>query len=357
MKIIDHPSAHIAPELANALRKLAGDAEMLKKLHPAQMEIIQEQKWFQLFVPRQYGGLQLNLLQALQLEEAIAWTDGSVGWTVTLCAGAGWFVGFLNPGLAASVFDGKKVCLAGSGKASGIATKIKGGFEISGYWDYATGSHCATAFTANCSIKENGLVLKNEAGDPLIQSFLFLRNEVRVHDNWKRIGMIATGSNSFEVSQLVVDESRSFLIDPQYAILKDPVYRYPFLQFAESTLAINHSGMAMRFLDLCKLLFALKSTPAMQQLLYNSIKEMEAARQLFYNTISASWESVSNHFSITAAILQHVSTVSKQLAFTCRNVVDALYPCCGMQAANPDTEISRVWRNLHTATQHGVFNS
>lgn len=358
MKIIDHPATQLAPELVNVLRDTAGEAEQLKQLHPAQLAIIREQKWFQLFVPKQHKGLQLNLLQALHLEEAIAWADGSVGWTVTLCAGAGWFIGFLNPAMAAYIFDGNKVCVAGSGKPSGIATRIaNGGYQITGCWDYATGSHCATAFTANCVIAEDGAVLTNTAGEPLIQSFLFLLNEVSVHENWKRIGLIATGSNSFEVHKLLVDENRTFLINPGNTMLKDPIYQYPFLQFAETTLAINLSGMAIRFLDLCKCLFALKSTSYMQQLLSNSLKEMVVARQLFYETIAISSEKISIHFSISSALLQQVSEVSKQLAFTSRNIVDALYPYCGMQAANPETEMNRVWRNLHTATQHSMFNN
>lgn len=357
MKIMDHPAAHIAPELANTLRKLAGDAEQLKQLHPDQMKIILEQKWFKLFVPKQYNGLQLCLTEALQLEEAIAWVDGAVGWTVTLCAGAGWFIGFLNTALAADIFNDKKVCLAGSGKASGIATKIAGGYEITGCWDYATGSYCATAFTANCVIVENGVALKNTAGEPLVQSFLFLPNQVTIHENWKRIGMIATGSNSFEVNKVFVKENNTFLIDPQYAVLKDSVYQYPFLQFAETTLAVNNSGMAIRFLDLCNLLFVQKSTTTSQQLLINSLKEMNEARQLFYNTIAAAFTAGCKHLLIAPELLQQVSEVSKMLAFTSRKVVDALYPYCGMQAANPETEINRVWRNLHTATQHNIFNN
>lgn len=357
MKIIDHPAAYIAPELAAALRKLAGEAEQLKQLHPSQLAIIYEQKWFQLFVPKRYNGLELNLSEALQIEEALAWTDGSVGWTVTLCAGAGWFIGFLNPALASIVFNDKTVCLAGSGKASGIAKKIAEGYEITGYWDYATGANNATAFTANCEVEENGMLLKNADGSPLVQSFLFLQDEVTVHENWKRIGMISTGSDSFEVKGIFVKENRTFMIDKHHAVLKDPVYQYPFLQFAETTLAVNSSGMTMRFLDLCKILFAQKATSTMQTFLKNSLQEMEEVRQLFYSTVANSWSACSNQSSIDPKLLNDVSTISKQLAFTSRRVVDELYPYCGMLAANPETEINRVWRNLHTASQHSMFNN
>jgi alkylation response protein AidB-like acyl-CoA dehydrogenase len=290
MKMIEHPSAFIKPEQIATMRNVAREAEQMKHLHPEQIAIIHKQKWFELFVPVQFNGLGLSLPEALQLEEALAWTDGSVGWTVTLCAGAGWFIGFLDPEIVSIVFDKPNICIAGSGKASGIAKTIDDGFEITGYWDYATGANSATSFTANCMIEEYGAILKNEDGSPVIKSFLFLKDEVRIHETWKQIGMIATGSNSFEVNGLRVKNNRAFLIDYRSAVLKDPIYQYPFLQFAETTLAVNSSGMAIRFLDLCELLFRQKSTGTMRSDLQTTTKELEEVRELFYSTAIKSWE-------------------------------------------------------------------
>lgn len=356
MKSIPHPSEYIEPHLVKSVRAAAPEAEQLKQLHPAQLAIIHEQNWFNLFVPEAYNGLGLALPKALRLEEALAWTDGSLGWTVTLCAGAGWFSGFLNPQLGELVFSDKKVCLAGSGKDSGIATIVEEGYSVNGYWDYATGANAATAFTANCRVEENGMLLKNEDGSPQIRSFLFLKEEVTIHENWKRIGMIATGSHSFGVKNLRLGSNRSFLIDQQHLVLKDPVYQYPFLQFAETTLAVNSSGMAMRFLDLCKEIFENKSNPALLSRFNDAIKKMEAIRQLFYRVVSGSWQENSSGVPLSSATLEHLSIVSKELAIVSRQMMDELYPYCGMQAANPDTEINRIWRNLHTASQHSLFN-
>ena len=356
MKTSRYQKNIIEEETIVLLRSYTASAEQLKQLHPAQLKVIHEQKWFQLFVPAQYHGLHLSLPAALKLEEMIARIDGSLGWTVTLCAGAGWFAGFLDPALAKTVFDNPLVCLAGSGKASGIAKKIVDGYEVSGSWDYATGTYCATAFTANCVITENDTTLTDRYGSPLIQSFLFLPGEVTVHENWKPIGMLATGSNAFEVKNLTVDNKRTFTIEPVAAFIQDPLYQYPFLQFAELTLAVNHSGMATRFLELCENIFSKHSTPAMQQLLTDAINKLETARQHFYSIAQSSWEVCCSNAIVSPQSLQQVSIASKSLAFIARNVVDTLYPYCGMQAANPDTEINRVWRNLHTASQHSLFN-
>src|SRR5580704_2135931 len=136
MNTISHPSEFIPEELVDIIRNTAHEAEKLKQLHPSQLRIIHEQKWFELFVPKIYGGLELSLPEALRLEEALAWTDGSVGWTVTLCGGAGWFIGFLEPEIISDVFNIHATCIAGSGKAAGIAKMVEDGYEITGIWDH-----------------------------------------------------------------------------------------------------------------------------------------------------------------------------------------------------------------------------
>jgi hypothetical protein len=50
-----------------------------------------------------------------------------------------------------------------------------------------------------------------------------------------------------------------------------------------------------------------------------------------------------------------VSEASLALAKQAQHIVNVLYPYCGLRAASPDTEINRVWRDLHTASQHALL--
>ncbi|MDQ6903406.1 MAG: acyl-CoA dehydrogenase [Bacteroidota bacterium] len=357
MSSIYHPSKYIDPSIVLTLRNFAGQAEKLKQLHPEQLALIQQQQWFRLFVPKIYNGLEETLMQGLLLEETLAWTDGSIGWTVTLCAGAGWFSAFLNSALAAKIFRDPAACIAGSGKSTGIAKKTGDRYEISGNWEYATGANNATCFTANCVIEENGLLLKNANGEHFIRPFLFLKEEVMIMETWKAVGMIATGSNSFAVHELIVPGDRLFDIESASPLVQLPLFAYPFLQFAETTLAVNSSGMAIRFLDLCAKIFAQKPNLALQASLAEVSKELHKARQDFYTEVENSWKECVGNFAVSSPVLQRVSHLARHLAYTSRRVVDSLYPHCGMQAANPETEINRVWRNLHTASQHNLLNT
>lgn len=365
MNIAVHPSGVLSGELVQSIRSLSAEAETLGRLHDEQLAIIYQQGWFNLFVPKQYGGLALSLPEALCIEEALAWTDGSAGWTVTLCSGANWFAGFLQPSAAQEVYSTAKVCLAGSGKAGGVAQLTNGGYVISGQWNYATGALHATAFTANCLIEKNGVPLKDAAGNPLVQSFWFRPDEVSIVKNWKSIGMVATGSHGFSVKDVLVPLNRSFVLEPGKAVLPHPVYHFPFLQFAEATLAVNYSGMALRFLDLCRELFEAKvnrppainlpTLPSLMSLLHEAVIELQQARNLFYTTIENSWQAMVSEQQVSDELLVAISHTSRRLATIARQQVDGLYPFCGIAAADPSTDINRVWRDLHTASQHSLL--
>lgn len=360
-----HPSDLIDPSLAEVIRNASAEAEELGMLHPAQLAVIYKQGWFNLFVPHEYGGLDRSLPEALRTEEGLAWADGSTGWTVTLCSGAAWFTGFLQPEAAAEIFKNDKACFAGSGRPSGRAKYTEGSYEITGCWNYATGAPHATVFTANCVMEKDGSVVQDEEGAPLIQSFFFLKEEVTVHENWRTIGMIATASHSFEAAELHVAANRCFRIDGSAAFLKQPVYQYPFLQFAEATLAVNSSGMAARFLELCEALLdhkmkAKNYTPETITVIRRQLNEaksgLQQARRSFYTAVEDSWEQLITEGAIAAQILGEISITSRALAEKARKVTDQLYPYCGLTAADPGTEISRVWRNLHTASQHNLLS-
>lgn len=95
---------------ARRIRRSAADADATGALQPAQQALIHRRGWLKMLAPGSCGGAELPLPTAVRLEEALAAADGSVGWVVTLCAGAGWFAGFLPPALAREVMGTRRVC-------------------------------------------------------------------------------------------------------------------------------------------------------------------------------------------------------------------------------------------------------
>jgi alkylation response protein AidB-like acyl-CoA dehydrogenase len=346
------------------VKAYAALSEEMGKLHPEILEMAYQESWFKLFVPEIYGGPNKKLPEILRLEEELAEADGSLGWTITLCAGAAWFAGFLNPELATEIFADREVCFAGSGAIGGVAIKTETGYLLNGKWNYASGALHATIFTANCTLKnENGEDILDENGEPEIKSFILKKEEVNILPGWSYFGLIATGSHAFEVEDLHVPKNRTFKIN-QYIEVADSGFDYPFLQLAETTLTVNSLGMTKHFIQLVEDAFylrtGLKRYTDQQVLFFNGElnrckEEIQNLRAKFYSTFDESWNELMENSKITEAKLAEVSVISRKLAHACWKAAATLFLYCGLEAAKKESEINRVWRDIHTASQHALL--
>ncbi len=338
------------------LRSYSADAEKAGVLHDEQLNVIRNEKWFHLFVPEEYGGLELSLPEAVRLEEKIAHADGSSGWVVTLCAGAAMFVGYFQAALREEIFANKEVCIAGSGKTSGLALTKDDTFVVNGSWPYASGAAFADWFTANCKISGHKLPES---------SFILKREEVEIENaSWNYIGLNATAGHSFNINSIQIPKNRMFTISPESTTLPQPIYRYPFLQMAESTIAINIAGMSSYFFELATAMIANKETEHLKNssarekglfILKTAAKEFSDLKLTFYKALEASWKSHINKDHISADTLQAVTHSSLSMARRSRFLVNEVFPYCGLAASRQENHINQVWRNINTASHHTLM--
>lgn len=355
----------IRREITDQLRPLCRSADEEGVFNELLLKIIFEQKWFKIFVPRSFGGLELSLPEGLQLEEQLAAIDGSLGWTATLCSGASQFIGYLNTDLAA-LFHQPDLCIGGSGAVTGIARETKNGYLINGSWKYATGAPYCSHFTANCQIERNGALLLDEKGLPVSYSFLFERSEVVIDNKWDAMGLKATASYNFSVTDVNVAHSRRFQIAADCTTLPHPLFKFPFLQFAEATLAVNTLGMAQHFLSVSLPLIQSKAVHNVaaeneHALLQNRWKMADnllyKLRGRFYAAVNRAWESLLKEQSVPAELLDEVSRISKGLTKSSREMVADLYPYCGVSGTQTGSITNQIFRDIFTASQHLLLNT
>lgn len=358
-----HPSERLHPDWIEIIRKDAFSAEYQKHLTESQLQLCYHEKWFLALAPKIYGGLEWSLPEVVAFEESIGWADGSTGWVFTLCSGAGWFGGFLEENFAKKIFSKEKVCFAGSGAATGTAAiQEDGSYLVNGKWAYASGSLHATIFTANCQIVKNGEpILEN--GIPLILPFCFSREEVEIVPTWNEIGLVASAGHSFKIENLKVPSERAFKIDASARVVSTPIYQFPFMQLAAATLAANYSGMCIHFIELFKELIQTKKgrdgillceRESVQSILANSILDLEKARLDLFGKVESTWQYLIENQTLSAETEQ-IFPLAQALTQTCRNIVNTLFPYCGLSIMRADTPISQVWRDFQTGSQHAMF--
>jgi alkylation response protein AidB-like acyl-CoA dehydrogenase len=344
--------------IVREIRENADHGDHAGRLTPRILDYIYEAKLFKLFVPKELNGLMLPLPEALRVFEQASRIEGSFGWLVTIGSGGGFFSATLPPDQAKALFSGANAVVAGSGHANGIARRAEGGYVVSGQWKYCSGSTYASVFTANCRIE-------GEPGEEAeIRSFAFLPDQVNVIRDWNSFGLKATESHSIAVDNAFVPAERTFDImsAPNY---DDPIFKYPFMPFAQTSFAAVSLGICRHLLEEARAFADAKreewsqSRPERLVGLLRTLDEqeqaLEAAAGRFYETVGHTWELFVSEGVMTEEQQREVREVSQGLAGSTLAYAHTIFPLLGMAVLMEDNAINRIWRDLHTVTQHSVL--
>ncbi len=307
---------------------------------------IYKERWLQIWVPKMYGGLGLNFTNGLQLLKSLAFIDGSLGWMVTLCAGANYFSRNLKPEIAKELFKDHFTCFGGSGAIGGTAKKLNHLYLINGRWTFATGAPHLSHFTLNAVVIENDQPVLDENGKELIRSFIIPKDQVEIIADWNAMGMQATGTFSFTVDAILVDANYSFIYNEFYtdAVLD----RIPFRIFADLTLLVNYLGMAEHFLDEAE-----KIRPQLDLSAFRKNLSTEENQAYFFaDKIESLLE---EQQEISVEIQTEIHQFSEKLVCDLSHKILDLYFQLGIKASHTNEPIHQIFRAYFTATQHANF--
>lgn len=327
------------------LKRLCFDADIFPD---KVLDWIATENLWNLWVPKSYGGMEMSFTEGLNKLRALAKIDGSLGWTVTLCSGANYFIGNLKNKVAAEIFlnPEKPVCFGGSGGTFGSAERQGDSYKISGQWRYATGAPYLTHFTLNARIVENGKELKHQDGSPQIRSFLIPESEVHIIKDWNTMGLKASATHSFEVKDVIINKKYSFLYDRYY--LPQPIFKVPFSVFAELTLWINYVGMAEHFLEEAGAVIAQDKLNNLAQVILTSVKQIDRFSEEVESTGKAGRE-------FSHQYIQNIHSEAVACVHRISNEVIQVYPLLGIKASRNDHPLNQIFRDYFTATQHHIF--
>ena len=352
--------------LIDRIVSLRSEGTAEKQLSASQLALIYRENWFNLWVPKDLGGLASPFSTGLKFLRELAYWDGGLAWTVTLCAGANMFAGFLPPTTARDIWKETKVCLGGSGQINGRARVVENGFEISGTWQYATGAPHLTHFTLNAWVDDRDDSLGTEHRNERYFSFLVPREHVRTHSDWNTFGLECTASHSFSLDHVFVPAAYRFELTRAGVKVSESLYAISFISFAELTLFVNYLGMYQRFLDILAAQLSEKIGRSESDDLRVQEQIDRLAAYSAENQLELDWGvAAADRLEESGQELKRqdreeleaeVSQRTRVFIALMRSRLAEIMPWGGIKAAQYEEELNQVFRNIFTATQHALLN-
>jgi alkylation response protein AidB-like acyl-CoA dehydrogenase len=351
----------LAPEVARS----ADAIEQERRLPASLVEHLAVAGLFHMLVPASIGGSETDAVTFARVLEQIAQADASTAWCIGQGAGCGLIACHLAPDAAADIFGGDRSIVAW-GPGSGTFQRTASGLRLNGRWSFASGSHHATWLGGMARlVDENGEPELDENGSPQPWRLLFPADKAHFIDIWNVSGLRGTGSDSYEVSDLVVPEDHAYPCDLAGHPLPQPRYEPGRLYAFPSLYPVGFAGVALGIarasLDAFAALAGDKTPRGRQGLLRDNavvqsqIGRAEAgwrsARAFLHETAEASWEAAG-----PAGLLPMDKRVLLRLASThaihsSAQVVDTVYNASGATAIFAGNPFERRFRDIHALTQ------
>jgi hypothetical protein len=291
---------------------------------------IHEKGLLKIWVPKKYGGLGYRFEEGLKALFGWAETDGSFGWMLTLCAGANYFSRNIKPEIAQLLFTNSDICFGGSGMVGGTAEKQNDNtYIINGLWNFATGAPHLTHFTLNAT-----------------NTFIIPREQAEIIPNWKSMGMKASGTYSFTIENVVVNEDYSFVYD--HFFTDDILDSVPFRVFADLTLLVNYLGMASHFIEEARLI---RSQIHFKNFTESIEKHLEKVLNIARNIENI----LADNKEISADQQNEIHTYGTELTSQLSHQILTVYTQLGIRATATDSVIYQIFCDYFTAVMHSNF--
>ncbi|MBN9623836.1 MAG: acyl-CoA dehydrogenase [Actinobacteria bacterium] len=218
-----------AQTLAPLIAEHAPEAERQRRPADEVIDALSDARIFELMVPEAHGGLELDIDTFLEVGLTLAAVDASISWLTSFFIVHNWMLCQFPIEFQNELYEATSCVLAPAPlKPSGMAEPTKGGYLLSGRWQWATGvTHSPDWILC-------GALRPNPAGPPELMLVAVPRSEVTVEDVWFTDGMCATGSNDIIIDGAFIPFERTLTVAPLAEGIGSPVhdtplYRTPFL--------------------------------------------------------------------------------------------------------------------------------
>ena len=153
--------------------------------------------FYRMWVPRRYGGYEVDVPTFLRIVMELAQGDMGTAWCLALGSGHAMQVAsFFEERAQADIFGDGDFRAASVAAPTGSATRTEDGWEISGTWPYSSGAPYSTHYMAQT------LIHGEDGGTRQTLLFVAPRSQWRMNDDWgDLLGLKGSGSHSITLER------------------------------------------------------------------------------------------------------------------------------------------------------------
>jgi len=346
------------------LRAHAAQAEIERRLAPQAMAALHDAGIMRTWVPKAYGGLQMNPVPALKMFEEISRIDSAAGWIASNSSIIAFFCQVISDQGAAEMFSDPQTVVAGGWFPPGKAVPVRDGYRLTGQWAFGSGCHYANWLTGHVLVNDGDKPRLDANGNPVSLITFFRASEAEIVDNWNTLGMRGTGSHDVGLNNVFVPATRCFVLsalDRPSSAFSGPLYRFG-LWIVPLTIATVCLGIARAALDdLIELAKGktpsytqtpLGDRPVVQDRIARARALIEAGQHYVYGAAAEAWECVQSGRRIEMAQGIPLALAGSFAVEASSNAVDLVHASAGTTAIRNEYRFQQYFRDVHTASQH-----
>jgi len=241
----------LAPQFAEAA---TGD-DQLRRLSDSTWNHLLDGGFLRCLQPARWGGGEVNMVEYIDATIEISRASPSAGWVAGVIGVHPWQLALFSERAQREMWGEDPATMHSSSyNPTGKAEKVAGGYKVSGRWSFSSGcDHCkGVNLGAVAGVEDIG-----GAKVPDFRSFLLMREQYRIDDNWHVAGLKGTGSKDIVVEDAFVPDYRTqshldYAMNrplPGQGLNDGPLYRLPWSVVFNMALAASVLGSARGFVD------------------------------------------------------------------------------------------------------------
>jgi len=351
----------LKPDIAAADAPSENERQLSSEL----VEKMRQSGLFGLIMPKNLGGSGLGFADLVRVTAAIGRESGSAGWIFGVLAGHSWLINLFPEQAQREIMSDPTTLIATVFRLDGTVVPEGDGYRLTN----GSGRFCSGIDFANWVIIGNAVKLPDGRMEP--RFFVVPKSEVEVIDDWRTMGMRATGSRSIRIANAYIPAERSCSLSdmlkgttPGARVHEGAIYRMPFSSLAPFSIVGAPLGMAKGLVERFaadlgkKLAEAEPLEVAEQSATLARIAECGAAVDAALALVILDAEMIDRAREPAEITALHQQQIPRNWAYavqTARHAANRIFEVAGGSAIYDGHPMQRMFRDVNAAAQHFAF--